>query len=229
MMIPNADCLVFMDVETTGLDAQQERIIEVFLLKIARSGNVSEYETLIHPERPIPAVITEITGITDQDVAEAPTEAEVAHEIREFIGSGIPVAHNLPFDRRFFNAMFARNNQVQLSAAGIDTLALSRQLFPRLCIYPEGGGSHRLSNLMYHFGLQNAFANSHRARDDVMLLVEVYRHLQDYASGRMGITYPSAVTHGCPTCGAAMKMEFYEGERVLVCTKQPACSERLVV
>lgn len=229
MTIPNADSLVFMDVETTGLDPRRERIIEVFLLRVDRSGKVSEFETLIHPERPIPAIITEITGLTDEDVADAPKEADIVHEIRDFIGNGIPVAHNLPFDRGFFNAMFTRNNQMPLNAAGIDTLVLSRQLFPKLCIYPGGGGSHKLSNLMYHFELEKAFANSHRAKDDVMLLVEVYRRLQGYASGRTGVAYPPAVTHGCPTCGAVMKMEYSGSERILVCTKQPACVERLVV
>ena len=160
-----------MDVETTGLNSAAERIIEIFMLKLWSSGQVEEYGTLINPGRPLPAVITEITGLTDADLADSPRENEVAEAIRDFIGDGTLVAHNLSFDQRFLAAMFRRTNQRPLSTNGIDTLKLSRTLFPKLCIYPGGGGSHKLSNLMYHFGLDGLYSNSHRARDDVMLLV----------------------------------------------------------
>lgn len=220
---------MFLDVETTGLDGNKDRIIEIFLLAIKKSGKVSQYETLINPERPIPKKITEITGLTDSDLAAAPTEAMVAAEIREFIGLGTPVGHNLPFDRRFLNAMFKRNKLVELSGAGVDTLAISRKLFPKLAIYPGGGGSHRLSNLMYHFGLEESYANSHRAKDDVMLLVEVFRHLQSYTTGRKTIQYPDALIYGCPTCGSTMYLNRDNGTNILSCKKQPACSGELVV
>ena len=61
--------------------------------------------------------------------------------------------------------MFERQNLRQLSKAqGVDTLAISRKLFPKLCIYPGGEGSHKLKNLMYHFGLDRRikFASSPR-------------------------------------------------------------------
>lgn len=199
------------------------------MLAIEKNGDVTEYETLINPERPLPKVIIDITGLTDADLANAPTEVQVATEIREFIGLGTPVAHNLPFDRRFLNSMFRRNNLIELGTDGIDTLTISRELFPRLCIYPEGGGSHRLSNLMYHFGLEHAYANSHRAKDDVMLLIEVFRHLQAYATGRGAITYPQPMTHGCPNCGTAMFLQGDDQENVLVCKNQHTCQIRLVV
>lgn len=221
--------LVFLDVETTGLDGNRDRIIEIFLLSLQKNGKVEQYETLINPERPLPEIITEITRLTDADLVAAPTEAQVAKDIREFIGLGTPVAHNLPFDRRFLNAMFQRNNLLGLSAAGIDTLVISRELFPRLCIYPEGGGSHRLSNLMYHFGLEHAYANAHRAKDDVMLLVEIYRHLRNYANGKGELHYPTALTHGCPTCGSAMYLELEGDQKILTCKKDPSCTMKLVV
>lgn len=228
-MIHIPDRLVFFDVETTGLDGNRDRIIEIFLLSLSKCGEVAVYETLMNPERPIPANITEITGLTDSDLIGAPTESQVATAIREFMGFGTPVAHNLPFDLRFLNAMFRRNNLLEMGAGGIDTLAISRALFPKLCIYPEGGGSHRLSNLMYHFGLEDSYANAHRAKDDVMLLVEVFRHLQDYASGNTEMRFPEAVTHGCPTCGSAMYLTQSRDQRILTCKKQPACTAKLVV
>lgn len=228
-MIAIPQQLVFLDVETTGLDSRQDRIIEVYLLALSKSGEVDQYETLINPERPLPEKIIELTGLTDADLANAPTEKEVAAQIREFIGMGTPVGHNLPFDLRFLNAMFRRNMLLELPGGGIDTLVISRELFPKLAIYPEGGGSHRLSNLMYHFGLQDAYANAHRAKDDVMLLVEVFRHLQEYASGRRALDYPDALIHGCPNCGSAMHLVRENGESMLICKKEPACGVKLVV
>ncbi|MGI6150215.1 MAG: hypothetical protein GX195_11500 [Firmicutes bacterium] len=229
MVIPNIESLVFVDVETTGLNPFAERIIEIFMLKLLGSGEVEEYGSLINPGRPLSAEITAITGLTDADLADSPKEAEVAQAIREFIGGGTLVAHNLTFDKGFLNAMFRRTKQPPLPGGGIDTLALSRSLFPKLCVYPGGGGSHKLSNLMYHFGLDGLYSNSHRARDDVLLLVEVYRHLQDHALGRSGVTYPEAVTHGCPVCGGVMRMDIVGGEHILTCTNEPTCRERLVV
>ncbi|NMB01653.1 MAG: 3'-5' exonuclease [Firmicutes bacterium] len=214
--------------ETTGLDGERDRIIEIFLLALKKTGEVRHFETLINPERPLPPKITEITGLTDSDLVGAPSEAMVAAEIREFIGVGTPVGHNLPFDLRFVNAMFRRNGLLELGGSGIDTLTISRELFPKLAVYPGGGGSHRLSNLMYHFGLENSYANSHRAKDDVMLLVEVFRNLQDYATGK-GKRYPDALIYGCPTCGSAMYLENENGQNILVCKKKPACSVKLVV
>ncbi|MDI9484163.1 MAG: 3'-5' exonuclease [Bacillota bacterium] len=221
--------MVFFDVETTGLDGYRDRIIEIFMLSLSKRGEVEEYGTLINPERPLPEKITEITGLRDSDLAHAPAEREVAAEIREFVGHATPVAHNLSFDLRFLNSMFKRNNLLELVSGGIDTLSISRALFPKLCIYPQGGGSHRLSNLMYHFGLQDSYANSHRAKDDVMLLVEVFRCLQDYASGKSGISFPEAAIQGCPACGSAMYVEYQDGQTILSCKKQPSCAAKLVV
>jgi len=221
--------LVFIDVETTGLSGYQDRIIEIYMLKVAYNGDVSEYHTLINPGRPIPKHISELTGISQNDVVNAPYEHQVAEEIREFIADGILVAHNLKFDLSFLAALCKRNNCQPLPTDGIDTLSISRSLFPKLCIYPNGEGSHKLKNLMYHFNLDKHFANSHRAKDDVLLLVQVYRHLEQYASGSSPIIYPRAMTHGCPQCGAAMYLIEEHGKRELVCRSSASCDQRLVV
>ncbi len=228
-MIGISGQLVFLDVETTGLSPQWDRIIEIYLVALDKDGQVRELGTLINPERPIPAKITDLTGLTDTDVAHAPQENEVAAEIRDFIGFGTLVAHNLPFDRGFLNAMFRRNNLVEVGDVGLDTLAISRELFPKLCIYPQGGGSHRLSNLMYHFGLDDLYANSHRAKDDVMLLIEVFRNLQSYAAGVGADAFPRAVTHGCPNCGSTMLLCLDTGRNVLHCQRGETCRTKLVV
>ncbi len=219
---------MFLDVETTGLSSRWNRIIEIYMVSLGEDGEVREYGTLINPGRPIPAEISELTGLTDADVALAPKEKEVAAEIRDFIGFGLTVAHNLSFDKGSLNAMFRRNKLLELGDIGIDTLAISRELFPKLCIYPGGGGSHRLSNLMYHFNLQDAYQNAHRAKDDVMLLIEVFRNLQLYAAGDWPGSFPEAVTHGCPNCGAAMYL-VEEGDRRTLYCRQIDCELQLVV
>ncbi|HKM18269.1 MAG TPA: 3'-5' exonuclease [Limnochordia bacterium] len=223
------ETLVFLDVETTGLNGYRDRVVEIYMLKVSDSGNVEEYHTMINPERAIPKEITSLTGITDDDVRHAPREQDAACAIREFIGEAIVVAHNLDFDRRFLVSMFKRNNCRPLHGKGIDTLEISRQLFPKLCIYPGGEGSHKLRNLMYHFRLDREFANSHRAKDDVLLLVQVYRHLEAYARGMSPIRYPRAMTHGCPQCRSAMRLVVEHGKRELICVNGTSCNQRLVV
>lgn len=221
--------LVFLDLETTGFQSYYHRIIEIFMFKVDHKGDIAEYHTLINPACTIPVKITKITGIAQADVENAPIEAYVAAEIRQFINDGVIIAHNLPFDQRFLAELFKRNNCRPLLSGGIDTLAVSRRLFPKLCIYPKGEGSHKLKNLMYHFGLDKAFANSHRAKDDVLLLIQVYRHLEQYAKGVSNLSYPRAMTHGCPNCQAAMHLVEYRNKRELVCTAGGNCAVRLVV
>ena len=224
------DSLVFLDVETTGLNGNAERVIEIYMLKVYKDGSYEEFASFIDPERPIPRRITEITGITEQDVKGAPTEHDVAPKIRSFIGEGTPVAHNLPFDMQFLQAMFRRQNLPVIKRRGIDTLKLSRTVFPKLCIYPDGGGSHKLKNLMYHLGLDQSFANSHRAKDDVLLLTQVYRHLQELADGTYGMSFPEPVTHGCPQCGRAMLVAVDDdGGITLRCVQPKGCGTEMAI
>lgn len=222
--------LVFADVETTGLKSYADQIIEIYLFKVDSEGDISDYHTMINPKRPLPAIITNITGITDYDLKDAPEESQVAETIRQFIGDGVLVAHNLKFDQRFLDAMFTRQKLPPMLTGGIDTLEISRALFPKLCIYPKGEGSHKLKNLMYHFGLDKKFANSHRAQDDVLLLVQVYRELELYANGVNSKRYPQAVTHGCPRCGQAMSLYLRNQQSELVCEKaKNSCGHRLTL
>lgn len=221
--------LVFVDVETTGLQSYTDRIIEIYLFKVDSEGEVSDHYTMIDPERSIPKRITNITGISQQDLIGAPKESQIAGSIRQFIGDGVLVAHNLKFDHGFLKAMFERQKLQPLLTGGLDTLAISRALFPKLCIYPKGEGSHKLKNLMYHFNLDKEFANSHRAQDDVLLLVQIYRRLEQYANGQPSLTYPKPMTHGCPTCGKAMSLIEMNGVRELICIKEKNCQQRVVV
>lgn len=178
------ETLVFFDIETTGLNPRVDRLIEIYMLKVAEDGEAEEFGTLLQPGFPLPAKISEITGLCDEDLRMAPSEGEAAACIRRFIGDGILVAHNLPFDKGFLEQMCLRQGLPRLPVGGIDTLKWSRELLPRLCVYPGSSGSHQLGNLMQHFCLDARSEQLHRARDDVRILVQLYRALRDYEVGK---------------------------------------------
>lgn len=77
--------LAFIDLETTGVNLGLDRVIEIGMIKVLTDGNNSVKRKLINPEMPIPAAATEIHGISDEMVKDAPTFKQVAHEIRQFL------------------------------------------------------------------------------------------------------------------------------------------------
>ena len=89
---------VVVDVETTGMDPETDRITEIAMMKIRDGTLQDEFSTLINPLIPIPEFITRLTGIDDLMVQDAPTARDVAPTIAEFLGDAIFVAHNAPFD-----------------------------------------------------------------------------------------------------------------------------------
>ena len=115
------------------------------------------YSTLVNPLEPIPPRITKLTGISDADVADAPTMKAVIHDIQEFIGDLPIVAHNASFDVGFLVANY-ECRQIYRHIRYIDTLSLARKAYPDL-------PNHKLETLIREFHL--AEAQTHRALDDV--------------------------------------------------------------
>ena len=96
-----------VDIETTGLDPRSDRVCEIAIVRFRGDGSIeSEYSTLINPQRKLAA--THIHGLTEQDVAGAPTFAQVAGEIAHRLSGAVIVAHNLEFEDRFMAAEFSR-------------------------------------------------------------------------------------------------------------------------
>ncbi|NLE10215.1 MAG: GIY-YIG nuclease family protein [Actinobacteria bacterium] len=137
--IPDLDLadvpFVALDLETTGARAGASKITEVGAVRIEGFREVRHFGTLVNPQRPIPPMITQITGITHEMVADAPRIEEVMPELLEFLEGAVVVAHNAPFDVGFLNYELQRLRGRRLGEGAIDTLPLARALAPGLPNY----------------------------------------------------------------------------------------------
>ena len=157
--------LLFLDVETTGLLMQpSSRIVEISISAWSGKGLGRRHTTLINPQEPIPPLYTDIHGIDDAMVREAPTFSEYWREMRDFFREKTVVAHNLSFDMGMMNREIMRLEQPPLGNPGIDTVPVLKKLLPNQ-------KSHKLRNLASALGVRHQ--NVHRAEDDVMALEEV--------------------------------------------------------
>lgn len=122
--------LAVLDVETTGFDAEAEHIIEIAIIRFEDGVVVDRYGQLVQPGRPIPDEVVKITGIRDEDVADAPTFDAIAHEVHARLqGAGL-VAYNLSFDRNFVRAELGRCGlEWPDDAPTLDPLIFARQFF----------------------------------------------------------------------------------------------------
>jgi DNA polymerase III subunit epsilon len=126
---------VALDLETTGARAGISKITEIGAVRIEGFREVKHFTTLVNPLRPIPPMITRITGITQDMVADAPRIEDVIPELLEFIQGAVIVAHNASFDVGFLNYELRRLHGRKLGDGAIDTLPLARALAPGLPNY----------------------------------------------------------------------------------------------
>ena len=118
-----------IDIETTGGRADREKITEIAIILHDGEKILDKWETLINPERAIPYNITQITGITDRMVADAPKFFQVAKKIVEMTEGAIFVAHNVRFDYGFIREEFRRLGFTYMRKQ-LCTVRLSRKAFP---------------------------------------------------------------------------------------------------
>ena len=121
--------VIVLDTETTGLSVQDNKLIEIAAARLRGREVVDRFDTFVHPGGPIPPEIVRLTGITDADVANAPSPEEAVAALEEFVGGCPVIAHNAAFDRSFIEAV---KGGVRVSEVWIDSLALSRLALPRL-------------------------------------------------------------------------------------------------
>lgn len=153
-----------IDIETTGGNAQHDKITEIALYVHDGNKVVDEFVSLINPERPIPYYISQMTGITDDMVVNAPRFFEVAKRIVELTEGKIFVAHNAPFDYRFIQNEFKQLGY-NFDRETICTVRLSRKLIP-------GKASYSLGNLCKDLGIR--ITDRHRAAGDALATVKLF-------------------------------------------------------
>lgn len=167
------DTYVAIDLETTGTNPAEDRIIEVGAAKVENGQIVSTFSTFVNPQISISPRITELTGITDADVADAPVIADIIGDIIEYT-KGVPVlGHNVIFDYSFIKKA-AVNSKLEFEKEGIDTLKLARRILPEL--------SHKnLPALCGYFKIDPG--KSHRALDDAISASRLYYALHEVKPG----------------------------------------------
>ncbi|MBR3933910.1 MAG: PolC-type DNA polymerase III [Clostridia bacterium] len=157
------DFVVF-DVETTGLSAENDTIIEIGAVKVKDRKIIDSFGTFVNPERQIPEKITELTGITDDMVKDAPVIADALKDFYTFIGDADLVAHNAKFDTSFLKNA-ASLCGMDYNFACVDTLDLARNLVKDV-------KNHKLDTLTKYFDIK--LENHHRATDDAAATGEIF-------------------------------------------------------
>ncbi len=170
---------VVVDVETTGgQPGSVDRVTEVAAVHVDGTRVELAYHSLVNPQRPIPWIITRLTGIDDGMVRDAPTFDEIAGEFASSLVGRVFVAHNARFDFGFLSAEFARVAPVPLGdllIGQVCTVRLARKLLPFL---PR----RNLDAVSHHYGVE--IADRHRAAGDAMATAEVLKGLLRDASKR---------------------------------------------
>ncbi|HEU4799051.1 MAG TPA: exonuclease domain-containing protein [Gemmatimonadales bacterium] len=165
-----------VDVETTGMRARGgDRITEIAVVVVQGGRRELVYESLVNPERPIPAMIARMTRISDDMVRSAPRFADIADEVLGALGGRVFVAHNARFDWSFVSAELDRARDVALDGPRVCTVRLARKLVREV-------QSCGLDNLSQHFGLANPAR--HRAAGDAMATADLLGRLMDRARER---------------------------------------------
>ncbi|MEG3013500.1 MAG: PolC-type DNA polymerase III [Cetobacterium sp.] len=187
VLIDEETYIVF-DLETLGLNAHQNEIIEIGAIKLQGRRIVDKYSQLINPGKKIPKKIQEITGITDSMVEGMPTIDEILPKFMEFVGDATLVAHNAPFDMGFLKRDVKKHLGYDYNPAVIDTLQMARDLYPN----QKGYGLKPMTKF-----LKVALENHHRAVDDsqataAMFAIFLDRYLE------IGITNQLQMTGAFP-------------------------------
>lgn len=196
---------IVFDIETTGLGVSKERITEIGAIKLRNHEVVDTFSTFVNPEKHIPEKITQITGIDDSMVADAPKEETAVAAFLEFCGeNAVVVAHNASFDTSFIRSAAARH-RLPYTLTTIDTLAISRAMFPSL-------SKHKLDAVAKHLKLGDF--NHHRATDDAMMLTKIFQVMLTKLSEEYGVANIAQINTAFPK--ADIKSYKYYHQIILV-------------
>lgn len=169
---------ICFDIETTGLSATRDKITEIGAVKVENGIITDKFSTFVNPEMPIPQKITQLTGITDEMVKDAPSQSEAVSAFLEFAGDNVLVAHNAPFDTSFI-AKACEDMGREYNYTSIDTVAISRAILTDIknCKLDTVAKFLRLGEF-----------NHHRATDDAEMLAKIFITLCRRLTDDFGIT-----------------------------------------
>lgn len=165
------ECYISIDFETTGL-SYKDRIVEIGAVKFANGQPTEKFSTLIHSDVPISPKASEINGITNEMLKDAPSETEAIKNFAEFLGDAlnentILCAHNADFDLRFLTSALERSH-INASLICIDTLSISQKNITRI-------ENYKLNTVLSYFNLSNDEA--HRASSDALACGQILYNL----------------------------------------------------
>lgn len=164
-----------LDIETTGLDPKTDKIIEVAAVRVRNGQITAEYQSLVSPGRRLEERITELTGITDDMLRDAPMPEQVISQLLTFIGNDILLGHSVMFDYSFVKRAAVDQGKVCGEnydferMQGLDTLKMARKYLPQL-------KSRSLPYLCSYYGIAQ---KAHRAMEDAKATAELYQRLME--------------------------------------------------
>lgn len=167
--IDDAEFSVF-DFETTGTSARHGRAIEIGIAKVKDLKIVDSYSTFFNPGMDIPYFITDLTGITNDDVRDAPYFEDVTQDLLDFFGDSVLVAHNLQFDISFLKSELMRAGYEFIENPQVCTLKVARKVYPEL-------KSKSLGNLVKHLSILHK--NVHRGLGDATATANILLKMID--------------------------------------------------
>src|SRR5512133_307318 len=159
--------IVALDIETTGLDSRSDTIIEIGAVRFSGSRVEGEWTTLINPGRPIPSFITQLTGISNEMVRNAPPIKGVIQDLADFVGDAPVLGHNVRFDLSFL-----QQQHILLDNDVLDTYELASVLLPTASRYNLGALGQRLGVML---------PATHRALDDARVTHGIYARMYEMA------------------------------------------------
>lgn len=205
------DYVVF-DLETTGTSTSYDQVVEISAIKVKNSTIVDEYSTLVNPDMPIPIMASEVNGIYDDMVKDAPDFRKALGDFNDFVGDLPLVGHNI----RKFDMIFVCRDALKyfgktIGNDYIDTLYIARAYLP-------GMGSYALSALASHYGIDSSGA--HRALNDCRMNQALFESL---AKEMENPSEAAKSVKKCPNCGSVLTLRNGKYGEFWGCTGYPDC------
>ncbi len=181
-VLASRDTYTALDLETTGLDSHADMIIEIGAIRIRNGDEIERYHQLVNPGRPIPPAVTDITGITDDMVADQPAVEEVLPAFVSWLSDDLILGYNVNFDVNFLYDASVRITGNPVTNDFLDTMRLARYLYPE-------EKRNRLIDLVNRFGIDET--QTHRALDDAEQTIACYEFMRKRISDDEDISMPA--------------------------------------